>query len=571
MLTCVCIGIVALALRTVQVQLLDGGALARAAEAQQRVKVPLWAPRGPIVDRTGQTLALSFRAVTVGVWPARIPDRTAFAQALSTFTRITPATIEQRMGGSAQYVFAARRVDPSTWTRIKADPVLGPLVSSRAIEPEQEPRRVYPNGGLAAQVVGTDGAGLSGVELSRNDVLSARDGLASVSKVNDRPTGDAHWARVLHVREPRPGKTVQLTLDMRIQRLVQQTIAATRAKWHAKAVTAVVLDTRTGGILAMAAAPGVPPAGYRAGNPEEWRLRAITDLYEPGSTFKLVTFMAALQEGVILPSTPFLVHDTYTKTFENPHFVRTIPDAHTHPVEHWTAREILAHSSNVGTITIADKRLGQTKLQKWIKDLGFDKLTGVDLPGEQRGVPLPDDKWYGTGILNVPIGEGIAVTPLQMAALYSSVANGGLWIQPHVTAAIGSKPVTSWRKRQLVTPHVARELRGMLTDVVDYGTGTLAEIPGYSVAGKTGTTPKYDAKHGNYCDPYKGHCEYQTSFVGFAPAKHPRFVALVMVDEPQSKNPYDLEGGYVAAPAFKRIAQGILQVLQVQPDRPGQL
>jgi cell division protein FtsI (penicillin-binding protein 3) len=571
LLTCVCVGIAALALRAVQVQLLDGGTLARAAEAQQRSKVPLWAPRGPIVDRTGVPLALSFRAVTVGAWPSRIPDRTAFAQALATYAHITPAEIEKRMGGSAQYVFVARRLDPSTWARIKADRVLGPLVTARAIEPEREPRRVYPNGGLAAQVVGVNGDGLSGVERSRDRVLSARDGLALVSKVNDRPTGDSHWARVLHVREPAPGESVQLTLDVRIQRLVQQTIAATRAKWHAKAVTAVVLDTRTGGVLAMAAAPGVPPAGYRAGNPEEWRLRAITDLYEPGSTYKLVTFMAALQEGAILPSTPFRVADAYTKTFENPHFVRTIRDAHSHPIEDWTARQILAHSSNVGTITIAEKRLGQTRLQHWIRALGFGRRTGVDLPGELPGRVLPNDKWYGTAILNVPIGEGIAVTPLQMAALYASVANGGMWIQPHVTAAIGGKPVTGLTRRQLVSSHVARELRGMLTDVVDYGTGTLAHIQGYSVAGKTGTTPKFDAKHGNYCDPYKGHCEYQTSFVGFAPAKHPRFVALVMVDEPHSDNQYDLEGGYVAAPAFRSIAQGILQVLQIKPDRPWQL
>jgi cell division protein FtsI (penicillin-binding protein 3) len=571
LLTCVCVGIAALALRAVQVQLLDGGTLARAAEAQQRSKVPLWAPRGPILDRTGVPLALSFRAVTVGAWPSRIPDRTAFAQALATYAHITPAEIEKRMGGSAQYVFVARRLDPSTWARIKADRVLGPLVTARAIEPEREPRRVYPNGGLAAQVVGVNGDGLSGVERSRDRVLSARDGLALVSKVNDRPTGDSHWARILHVREPAPGQSVQLTLDVRIQRLVQQTIAATRAKWHAKAVTAVVLDTRTGGVLAMAAAPGVPPAGYRAGNPEEWRLRAITDLYEPGSTYKLVTFMAALQEGAILPSTPFRVADAYTKTFENPHFVRTIRDAHSHPIEDWTARQILAHSSNVGTITIAEKRLGQTRLQHWIRALGFGRRTGVDLPGELPGRVLPDDKWYGTAILNVPIGEGIAVTPLQMAALYASVANGGMWIQPHVTAAIGGKPVTGLTRRQLVSSHVARELRGMLTDVVDYGTGTLAHIQGYSVAGKTGTTPKFDAKHGNYCDPYKGHCEYQTSFVGFAPAKHPRFVALVMVDEPHSDNQYDLEGGYVAAPAFRSIAQGILQVLQIKPDRPWQL
>ena len=572
MLAFVSIAICALVARTVQVQVLEGGALAKAADSQQRVSVPLWAPRGPILDRTGQILAISYRAVTVGVWPARVPDRRAFAQALSQYAGVTPAEIENRMGGSSQFVFAARRLEPSVWAKIKKDPVLGPLVASRAVEPQTEPRRAYPRGGLAAQVVGVDGDGLAGVELERNDALSARDGEASVARVNDRPTGDTHWARVLHVREPVPGKTVQLTLDSRIQSLVQKEIANTLKVWHAKAVTAVVLDTRTGGILAMAAAPGVPPQGYRAGNATEWRLRAITDLYEPGSTFKLVTFMAALQEGVITPDTMFLVPDTYTKRFDNAP-TRTINDAHSHADKNWSARDILVHSSNVGTITIADKRLGQTELQKWIDKIDFRDPTGVDLPGEVPGMPLDNDKWYGTAILNVPIGESIAVTPLQMAALYGSIANGGKWIQPHVTASVNGKPTTGWKQRQLVSRHVARQLRGMLAGVVDRGTGVLAQIPGWSVAGKTGTTPKFDAKHGTYCDPYKRKCEYQTSFVGFAPAKNPRFVALVMVDEPHDKNGETalLEGGSVAAPTFKRIAQGILQELQVPPDRPHEL
>ncbi len=576
MLTCVCLAIVVLGARTVQVQVLDGGSLAKAAESQQRVEVPLWAPRGPIVDRTGEILALSYQAVTVGVWPGRVPDRTAFAQALSKYAKVTPAQIEQRMGGSAQYVFAARRLDPSTWTRITRDPTLGPLVKARVIEPQQEPRRVYPRGGLGAQVIGVSGSGLSGVELSRNKVLSARDGLASVSKVNDRPTGDTHWARVLHLREPAPGKPVQLTLDSRIQSLVQKTIATTKAQWHAKSVTAVVLDAHTGGILAMASAPGVPAAGYRAGNAQEWRLRAITDLYEPGSTFKLVTFMGALQEGVITPQTMFRVPWYYT-LFGGTSNARSIDDAHSHPIEKWTATDILAHSSNVGTIKIARDRLTETGLKKWIQLTGFGKRTGVDLPGEEPGQTLPDDKWYGTAILNEPIGEGIAVTPLQMAALYGSIANGGTWVQPHVTAGIGGKPTTGWKTRQLVSRHVAAELRTMLTKVVDLpnGTGVKARIPGYSVAGKTGTTPKYDSKHGAaaYCDSSVKQCEYQTSFVGFAPATHPRFVALVMVDGakgPDGKS-NGLEGGDVAAPAFKTIAQGILQALQVKPDRPGQL
>ena len=572
MLACVSIAICGLAARTVQVQLLDGGALAKAAEAQQRVTVPLWAPRGPIVDRTGQILAISYRAVTVGVWPSRLPDRRAFAQALSQYADVTPAEIEQRMGGSAPFVFAARRLEPSVWNRIKKDRVLGPLVEARAIEPQTEPRRAYPRGGLAAQIVGVDGAGLSGVELTRNKELSARDGEASVSKVNDRPTGDTHWARVLHLREPVPGKTVQLTLDNRIQSLVQQEIAKTRKDWRAKAVTAVVLDTRTGGILAMTAAPGVPPQGYRAGNANQWRLRGITDLYEPGSTFKLVTFMAALQEGAITPSTRFKVRDTYTK-YAGEARQRTISDAHPHPIEDWSAREILAHSSNVGTITIAEQRLGESNLRTWIDKLGFRDPTGVDLPGEAGGFVLDNDKWYGTAILNVPIGESIAVTPMQMAALYGSIANGGTWLQPHVTAAVGGKPTTGWKQRQLVTKRVARQLRSMLTQVVDDGTGERARIRGYSVAGKTGTTPKFDAKHGTYCDPYKRKCQYQTSFVGFAPAKDPRFVALVMVDEPHDRNGDTslLEGGIVAAPVFQRIAQGILQELRVPADRPGEL
>jgi cell division protein FtsI (penicillin-binding protein 3) len=226
----------------------------------------------------------------------------------------------------------------------------------------------------------------------------------------------------------------------------------------------------------------------------------------------------------------------------------------------------------VGTITIDEKRIGQTNLQKRIQRDGFGTKTGVDLPGEEPGRVLPRSQWYGTAILNVPIGEGIAVTPLQMAALYGAIANNGTWIQPHVTESINHKLVTGWKKRQLVSPAVAKELRGMLTGVVTGGTGEAAQIPGYTVAGKTGTTPKYNAKNGTYCDPnVNAKCQYQTSFVGFAPARHPRFVALVMVDQPQSKNGGQdlLEGGTVAAPVFKTIAQGILQVLQIPPDVPG--
>ena len=314
------------------------------------------------------------------------------------------------MGGSAQFVFAARRSSPSIWKRITKDPVLGPLVEARAIEPQTEPRRVYPRGGLAAQVVGVDGAGLSGVELTRNDELSARDGQArsrrSTTGRPATPTGRACCTCASRCRARRCSSRS----TTRIQSLVQKEIAKTLKDWHAKAVTAVVLDTRTGGILAMASAPGVPPQGYRAGNRDEWRLRAITDLYEPGSTFKLVTFMAALQEGVITPDTPFPVPDKYTKTFENPlRRARSRTPTRTRSRTGRRARSSRTPRTSARSRSPSRTPAASRSCSKWIDKLGFGEPTGVDLPGEVRALLLDNDKWYGTGILNVPIGEGIAV------------------------------------------------------------------------------------------------------------------------------------------------------------------
>ena len=360
MLACVCVGICALALRTVQVQLLDGGALARAAEAQQRVTVPIWAPRGAIVDRTGQPLALSYEAVTVGVWPARIPDRRAFAQALSKYTHVDAGRRSRSAWAGARSTCS--RCAASRRRRGRAsssDPTLGPLVTSRAIEPQQEPRRIYPKGGLAAQVVGVDGDGLSGVELSRNDVLSARDGLASVSKVNDRP--ERRPALGARAARARAGAGQERAADARPAH------PAARAAGDRRHARAVARQGRHGRRARHAHGrhPGDGRGARRAAlraiapaTPSEWRLRAITDLYEPGSTFKLVTFMGALQEGVITP-------DTHVRGARLDHEVRRhSPSAHdrgralARRSRTGRAREILAHSSNVGTITIAEQRLG---------------------------------------------------------------------------------------------------------------------------------------------------------------------------------------------------------------------
>ena len=276
---------------------------------------------------------------------------------------------------------------------------------------------------------------------------------------------------------------------------------------------------------------------------------------------------------MITPDTRFRVPYDLHQDFDNAPS-RTISDAHYHEVEDWSAREILAHSSNVGTITIAEQKLGETRLQQ------VDRHARLRQAHRRRSARrgcrasrCDNDKWYGTAILNVPIGESIAVTPLQMAALYGSIANGGTWIQPHVTAAIGGKPTTGWKHRQLVSKHVAKELRGMLTEVVDVRHRHAGAHQGL----QRGRQDRHDAEvrrqARHLLRPVQAQCEYQTSFVGFAPAKNPRFVALVMVDEPHDKNgeTASLEGGSVAAPTFQRIAQGILQELRVPPDRPREL
>jgi cell division protein FtsI/penicillin-binding protein 2 len=279
----------------------------------------------------------------------------------------------------------------------------------------------------------------------------------------------------------------------------------------------------------------------------------VTDTYEPGSTFKIVTVAAALEEHLVTPSSAF------TLPYEIPVADRRIHDAEERGTERMTVAQILARSSNVGAITLA-LNLGKERLSKWISRFGFGRPTGVDYPGESAGIVLPADRWTGSTIGNVPIGQGIAVTPLQMASVYAAIANHGVWIRPHLVARIGDKPAPRQPRRHLVSRRTAAQLTQMMRGVVSEGTGVEAQVPGYTVAGKTGTAAKPDA-HG-YSDT-----RYVASFVGFVPARHPRLAILVTVDEPHGA----IFGGTVAAPAFRDIAAFALQYLGVAPDAPATL
>jgi cell division protein FtsI (penicillin-binding protein 3)/stage V sporulation protein D (sporulation-specific penicillin-binding protein) len=282
------------------------------------------------------------------------------------------------------------------------------------------------------------------------------------------------------------------------------------------------------------------------------RNRAVTDTYEPGSVFKLVTVAGALSDGLVTPSTTY----TLPPCIQVANYC--IHDAEQRPTENMSVAQILARSSNVGAITIAEK-LGPTELMNWIGKFGFGKATGIDFPGESEGQVLPLDQWSGSTIGNVPIGQGIAVTPVQIASAYAAIANGGVWVQPHLVSRVGGKALTHFKRRRIVTPAVDAALKKMLTGVVDEhgATGNEAAIPGYGVAGKTGTA-QVPGPNGYNTG------KYVASFVGMVPVKDPKLVVLGVVDEPTKA----IFGGVVAAPAFAQIASFDLQYLGVPPDTP---
>ena len=322
-------------------------------------------------------------------------------------------------------------------------------------------------------------------------------------------------------------------------------------RWGARAATAVVMDPYTGSVLAMATAPRFNANRFPTTRADRRRNRAVTDTYEPGSTFKLVTVTAALQDKVVTPRTSFVLAPTI-KVAD-----RVIHEAHIRGTERLTVKQIVEQSSNIGTITIAE-RLGAGRLASWVDRFGFGKRTGIDFPGESAGFALPVDEWSGSTIGTVPIGHGIAVTPVQMARAYSVIANGGVLVRPHLIDRIDGHSVSGTRGRRVVSRGVAEQVLSMLRGVVLEGTGTEAAIPGYTVAGKTGTAAKIDPD-GTYSTS-----RYVASFVGLVPATKPRLVIMVMVDEPHG----DIYGGVVAAPAFREIARFNLQRLEIPQDAP---
>jgi cell division protein FtsI/penicillin-binding protein 2 len=410
-------------------------------------------------------------------------------------------------------------------------------------------RRVYPRGTLAAQVlgvVGTEGKGLAGLEYSRNALLTGRSGERRVvSDALGQPVSIAETRREV------PGQSLTLTLDANIQQRAEDVLGAVARVFTPKDATAIVMDPRTGAILALANWPQVDANDPGVSPPEAMEDRAVGLDYEPGSTFKVVAVSGALEAGLITPSTPFNIPDQIQVA------ERTIHDDTEHPEETLTTAQILARSSNVGAIKIGELQ-GAQRFNGWIHRYGFGAPTGVDLPGEEAGATLPLSEYSGSSMGNLPIGQGELVTPMQMATAYAAIANGGILRPPHIVSAIGGRAVPEPHGHRVITPTTAAEIRQMLEGVLGpEGTASQVSIPGYQLAGKTGTASKINPETGEYSES-----KFVASFIGFAPASDPQLLCAVVVDEPGSGSIY---GGAVAAPAFGQIMSFALPYLGIAP------
>lgn len=533
--------------RLVHLQILEAPAYAARGLDQRQRRIEFPAHRGAIFDRSGQPLAISIDLQTVWTDPALLDDPAATARALAPVLGRPQAELERLLRGDpsrSRFEYLARQVQPAIARKVRALDLSGVFL-------EAEPKRYYPGGRLASHVLGfvdIDGNGLSGIELQYEPILRGRPGMMVLEQdPNGRPLPQAEFR---HVR-PDPGRSLLLTIDKEIQYHTQLALAEAVRRYGAQGGSAVVMRPQTGEILALANSPDFDPNDAGDFEAEAHRNRALTDMYEPGSAYKIVTASAAIEEGIISPSTSFVVSDSFGVAD------RVINDSHGHETEKMTVTEIIEQSSNVGTVQIGIE-LGRDLLDRYIRRFGFGAATGLDFPGEATGIVLDKSDWSGSTIGTVPIGQGIAVTPVQMAAAYATLANDGVWVEPKLLHATmedsgALEPSSAPSTRRVVSRATARKMATMLRGVVERGTGIEAQIPGYAVAGKTGTAQK-PLPGGGYGSSYMG------SFGGFAPAHRPAVVALVVLDEPTP-----IWGGSTAAPTFRTIVEYALRHLGVAP------
>jgi cell division protein FtsI (penicillin-binding protein 3) len=530
-----------IAVRAFWLQGVEASQLSSQALSQQTQTVMVPGLRGSILDRNGTRLASSEDAATIVATPYLVKKPGKAAQKLAPILNEKAQEISKALDTKSGFVYLKKDIDLAAAQKIAK-------LNIEGIEQIPGSRRTYPQGEMAGQVigvVGTEGKGLTGIEEGEQSVLAGEEGEKRV--VTDA-LGDP--IKLETVKEARDGEDVQLTIDPVIQQKAEQALAKVGETYAPKGATAIVMDPETSEILAMANWPPIDPGELDKIESNEELLNRATGLnYEPGSTFKAFTVSAALEEGVITPQSVFTVPP------ELEIGERIIKDAEEHGTEDLTVEQILARSSNIGADLIGAK-LGATKFSEWIEKFGFGAQTGVQFPNEQIGLVPKLSEYSGATMGNLPMGQGAAVTPMQMVQGYTAIAHGGVERPPQLVKRIGEKPVHEPKGRRVISEKTAREVREMLEGVLGpEGTASELSVPGYSIAGKTGTAQV--AEDGGYSK-----FRYIASFIGFAPALHPKFLAAVIVQEPEK----EIFGGSVAAPAFGEIAAFSLPYLGVPQE-----
>jgi cell division protein FtsI (penicillin-binding protein 3) len=542
--------------RLVWLQGMDAGGYALAASDEKREFVTLQAARGSIVDRNGVPLAYTADAKDIVADPTMVPaaNRLEYASMLSPLIGKSVVAIADQLTANSHYALLATALSPAAAQQIEDLRLDGkPLPGIFAQATSQ---RLYPGKSTGANVIGlikSDGDGAAGIEYSYDSLLKGADGSVSYQKDS---VGNVNPAGPIKRKAAIDGGTVRLTIDQDLQYMSQSYLENSIKRTKAKGGQVTVLDARTGQVLALASSGSFDPqnpASIKAGqslNPN------IQQVFEPGSVNKIVTIAAALEKGLITPRTVLTV----------PHTVRTggitVHDAWWHPEQKFTATGVLAESSNVGTLAIADQ-VGKQSFNEYLQRFGVGQKTGVELPGESAGLLPSISSWSDSTFANLPIGQGVAMTSLQLASMYQTVANDGVRVPPRivdsVTNADGSvSPAARPAGIRVLSTETARTLRTMLESVtLKGGTGTKAAVPGYRVAGKTGTAQQPDPVTGRYSDS-----NYWLTFAGVAPADNPRFTIAVMIDGPDE----GLEGGDVAAPLFRQIASYQLSAAKIAPS-----
>lgn len=532
-------------LRAVDLGVLRAGTLQAAAVSQQIENETVPAMRGTITDTNGVDLALSEYASDIIVDPYLIKNPAADAQKLSPLLHMPVLTVLSDLTKpKTGYVQLAKQVPSMTTRQVMA-------LNINGISSSPDTKRDYPRNDFAAQVLGEvnhTGNGYSGLEWLYNSALTGTAGQRRI--VND---ARGQTIAVDNQRQMQPGKSLHLTLSAPLQSEVEQVLAGVGASYSPVSATAIVMNPNTGAIMALANWPRInandPYSGASAATVNNAiQDHAVSFTYEPGSTFKAITVAGALQDGLISPSTNFDIPPDLSV------YGSTIRDAENHGYETLSTAGILRVSSNIGADLIGQK-LGANRFNYWVHQFGFGKPTGVDLPGEDSGYILSPSKYSGTSMYNLPFGQGEAVTPIQMASAYAAIANGGWLRPPHIVQSVGKKAVPIPKAHRILSATTASELRQMLVGVYgDGGTASGAGIPGYQMAGKTGTANV--AVNGSYSKT-----EYVASFVGMVPANRPQLLGMVVVDQPQGS----IYGGSVAAPAFQKIMGWAVPYFGINP------